>query len=332
VETASSDIADLFLSLDNTSPLEILDLSGSNRGMGRNLPASISKASHLKLLILDGCDGLEDVVLSNNSSLRSFSFDGYGPASRRTTTVELPPTISRPEHPLDAEKKSVVKTSKVFLKGCTRLDNLFLRGLPNLEELDLSGCAIKVLDFGAMVLDVPRLKRLFLLGCEKLCAIKWGSDEQRPKLLELICIDTRPRVGCARPLSLRAQQKSFQMHAIFVDARLARSLFAPIYSAHPDARYFNISITSAAACMETIQPEATTNMEKVTGSIDHQRHYDIAACIVTSLPRLVMVWSRCRPSQRAQRSNWIAISRLVTEVVACRVRWRHILMVVIWLH
>jgi hypothetical protein len=29
--------------------------------------------------------------------------------------------------------------------------------------------------------------------------------------------------------------------------------------------------------METTQPEATTNKEKVTGSIDHQRHYDIAA-------------------------------------------------------
>ena len=98
-------------------------------------------------------------MLSNNSSLRSFSFDGYGPASRRTTTVDqLPPVISRPEHPLDAEKKSVVQTSKVSLKGCTQLDNLFLRGLPNLEELDLSGCAIKVLDFGAMVVDVPRLK------------------------------------------------------------------------------------------------------------------------------------------------------------------------------
>jgi hypothetical protein len=130
-----------------------------------------------------------------------------------------------------------------------------------------------------MVVDVPRLMRLFLLGCEKLCAIKWGSDVQRPKLLELICIDTRPRVGCAQPLSLRAQQKSFQMqvHAIFVDDRLARSLFAPIYSAHSDARYFNISITSAAACMETNEPEATSNKEKVTGSIDHQPHYDIAA-------------------------------------------------------
>ena len=56
VETASSDITDLFLGLDNTRPLEILDLSGSNRGMGRNLPASISKAtlSCLYLMVVMG--------------------------------------------------------------------------------------------------------------------------------------------------------------------------------------------------------------------------------------------------------------------------------------
>jgi hypothetical protein len=250
-ETTSSDIVNSFL-MDNTS-LEILDLSG--------------------------CDGLKDVLLSDNSSLRSFSFDGYGSASQQTSTTELLPEISRPEHPPNANKKGVVRTSMVSLAGCTCLDNLFLCGLPNLEELDLSGCAIKVLDFGAMVVDVPRLKRLFMLGCENLRAIKWGLGKQRPKQLELICIDTRPRVGCARPLSLCAQQKSFklQVHAIFADARLARSLWDPINSAHSNARYFNISITSSASWMETIQPEATTNKEKVTRSIDHQRHYGIAA-------------------------------------------------------
>ena len=270
-ETTSLDINNSFV---GKKQLEILDLSG-NSDM-KSLPTSLSEASKLQVLVLDGCDGLENVVL-HNSLLRSFSFDGYGPASHWTSTGKLPPMSSRPKGPSAVDNKKDVRACKISLEGCTLLEDLLLRGLPNLEELDLSGCAIKVLDFGAMVVDVPRLKRLFLLGCDNLRAIKWGSYKQ----LELICIDTRPRVGCAQPLSLCAQQKSFQqqVHAIIADARLARSLLAPLYSAHSkDAHcYFNISITSSATCMETIQPEATTDKEKVTGSIDDQRHYDIAA-------------------------------------------------------
>jgi hypothetical protein len=52
----------------------------------------------------------------------------------------------------------------ISLQGCTQLENLFVHELPNLVELDLSGCAIKVLDFTTMVTNVPMLKRLFLLG------------------------------------------------------------------------------------------------------------------------------------------------------------------------
>ncbi|CAD6266374.1 unnamed protein product [Miscanthus lutarioriparius] len=271
-ESTSLDINNSFV---GNKQLEILDLSG-NSDM-KSLPTSLSEASKLQVLVLDGCDGLENVVL-HNSLLRSFSFDGYGPASHWTSTGKLPPMSSRPNGPSAVDNKKDVRACKISLEGCTLLEDLFLRGLPNLEELDLSGCAIKVLDFGAMVVDVPRLKRLFLVGCENLRAIKWGSDVEQSQL-ELICIDTRSRVGCAQPLSLCAQQKSFwlQVHAIIADARLARSLWAPIFSAAYNACYFNISITSSATCMETIQPEATTDKEKVTGSIDDQRHYDIAA-------------------------------------------------------
>ncbi|XP_066353783.1 uncharacterized protein [Miscanthus floridulus] len=276
-------------SLDNNNSfvgkkqLEILDLSG-NRYM-KSLPGSLSEASKLQVLVLDGCDELEYVVLPN-SSLRSFSFDGSGPASHWTSTGKLPPMSSRPEYRRPAVDKKDVRASKISLEGCTLLEDLFLRGLPNLEELDLSGCAIKVLDFGAMTVDVPRLERLFLLGCENLQAIKWGSYKKQLKLLELICIDTRPvngrTLGCARPPSLSAQQEYFrlQVHAIFADARLARSLWTPMNRAHypKDAHhYFNISITSSAACTETIQPEATTNKEMMIGSTNHQRHYGIIA-------------------------------------------------------
>ncbi|TVU43705.1 hypothetical protein EJB05_10193, partial [Eragrostis curvula] len=167
--------------------LEVLDLSANNDM--ENLPTSLSKANNLQVLVLDGCDELQNVVLSN-PLLRSFSFDGCGPATNWSSMVELPTESSRPKCPSNADNKKDVKTSVISLQGCTQLENLFLRGLPNLEELDLSGCAIKILDLETMVVDVPRLKRLFLLGCEHLRAIKWGSYEQLE--LELLCVDTRP--------------------------------------------------------------------------------------------------------------------------------------------
>jgi len=151
------------LSVDKTE-LEILDLSG-NRDM-RNLSISSAMARSLQRFILDGCDGLENVVLPDGlrSSLRSFSFDGYGLATRWTSSFKPPPKISEQKHNSDADT-SDVKTSKISLQGCTQLENLLVRGLPNPEELDLSGSAIKVLDFGT---NVPGLKRLILLGCEHL--------------------------------------------------------------------------------------------------------------------------------------------------------------------
>jgi hypothetical protein len=158
----SKDISNSFM--DKTK-LELLDLSGNSEM--RNLPTSLSMASNLQVLILDGCDQLENVVLPNGlpSSLRSFSFDGCGPAPNWTSSTDLPSESSRPKCPSDADKKDV-KTTMIYLQGCTLLENLFLRGLRNLVELDLSGSAIKILDFENMVVDVPSLKRLFLMGCE----------------------------------------------------------------------------------------------------------------------------------------------------------------------
>jgi len=176
------------LFVDKTTELEILDLSG-NRDM-INLSISSSMARSLQTLILDGCDGLENVVVHDGlpSSLRSFSFDGYGSATRWTSSsFKLPPESSEQRHTSDADT-SAVKTSKISLQGCTQLENLFESGLPNLEELDVSGSAIKVLDFGTMVINVLGLKRLILLGCEHLRAIKWATLDSVEQL-ELLCVD-----------------------------------------------------------------------------------------------------------------------------------------------
>ncbi|KAM0927320.1 hypothetical protein ACQ4PT_002804 [Festuca glaucescens] len=132
---------------DRTS-MEILDLSG-NSDM-KNLPTSLSKAGSLQMLVLDGCDGLENLGVPSRlpASLKSFSFDGYGPASQRTLTIELPPKHFRP---FTAEDEKDISTSKISLEGCIELDNLFLRGLNNLVELDPSGTTIKILYFKTMV-------------------------------------------------------------------------------------------------------------------------------------------------------------------------------------
>jgi hypothetical protein len=274
-EASSIDIAD---SLTNKRNLEILDLSGNT--YMKSLPTSISMAIHLQVLILDGCDELENVVVPNGlpSSLRSFSFDGYGPASHRPSTIVLPPESCRPKHLPYFDKKDV-KTSMISLEGCRQLDNLFLRGLLNLVELDLSGCAIKVLDFETMVVGVPMLKRLFLLGCERLRAINWGSDEKRVKRLmssmELVCIDTRSSrsaLGCDRP-SLDTLPRSFQlhMHVTTADARLLRSLFDLIQFAKDDV-CFSINITSSTPCSgAVVQPEETTR--KMMETTNDQEHH-----------------------------------------------------------
>ncbi|CAL5009574.1 unnamed protein product [Urochloa decumbens] len=248
-ETSSGDLRDTFL-MDNTN-LEMLDLSG--------------------------CDALEDVVLSNNYRLRSFSLVSYGPTSHLTSSFEVSPETSHPEQPPDVQRKRSAKTTIVSLKGCTRLDKLLLHGLPNLVELDLSGCPIKVLDFETMMVDVPRLKRLFLLGCERLRAIKWGSNPWKQwKVLELLCIDTRPAgrvLGCAAQPSLGTFSRSFhlQVHAIIVDARLARSLVDMVIYKWTDGVCFSINITSLTACSgAVVQPEATAS--KMTETIDKNHH------------------------------------------------------------
>ncbi|XP_072151385.1 uncharacterized protein [Setaria viridis] len=172
IKSQGETLTDISTSFMDKTKLEILDLSGSL--WVTVLPASLSKACSLKVLVLDGCEELETVVIPDAlpSSLISFSFDSYGPASRKwIPCVELPPSNLRPS---SADEKQA-KTSKISLEGCTLLENLFLRGLPNLVELDLSGTAIKMLNFETMVVQVPGLKRLFLLGCENLRAIIWNK-------------------------------------------------------------------------------------------------------------------------------------------------------------
>ncbi|XP_039772907.1 uncharacterized protein LOC120641020 isoform X2 [Panicum virgatum] len=274
-ETTSKDCNNSFV---DKIDLEILDLSG-NRDM-ENLPANLSMAKSLQMLILDGCDGLENVAVPDGlpSSLRSFSFDGYGPATKWMSSFKLPQEFSEPKQPHDADKRDA-KTSKISLQGCTQLENLFVRGLPNLVELDLSGSAIKVLDLKTMVVDVPELKRLFLLGCENLRAIIWGSSDELK--LEEVCIDTRAKrtLGLTRPSLAQHKHFRLQLHAVLADARLGRSLFRLLYDQYYSiARdiYFNIHVTSSVEYGGGVGLE-TTIKEKTAGPSDGPQHHVLAS-------------------------------------------------------
>ncbi|KAL6652908.1 hypothetical protein ACP70R_011833 [Stipagrostis hirtigluma subsp. patula] len=289
--------------------LEILDLS-DNKDM-KNLPTSISEASNLNMIILDGCDGLENVVLPKGfpSSLRSFSFDGYGSASCRQSTADLPRLSSRPKPPSDAANMDV-KTLKISLQGCMQLESLFLRGLPNLIELDLSGSAIKILDFNTMVVDVPNLKRLFLLGCEYLRAIRWINPyvSIQPKL-EVLCIDTRPLwlAGCTQPSIAKHESFRLQIHAILADARLARSLWpavAHLKSDQIEKLYMNIHVTNPAVYSGFVQIEAT-NKEMIEPGIPQNfvvlaSQYDDVFTRIGGVPSPVQAFPQS-PARRSDR-------------------------------
>ncbi|KAK3120976.1 hypothetical protein QOZ80_8BG0644280 [Eleusine coracana subsp. coracana] len=285
---AEAPIMEIDGSLKGKTKLEVLDLSG-NKDM-KKLPTSLLEASGLEVLVLDGCDRLENVVLSNNL-LRSFSLDGYGPASNWTSMDELPLERYRLKFPSN-DNKIDAKISLIILEGCTQLENLFLRGLPYLVELDLSGCPIKILDFETMVVDVPKLKRLFLLGCEHLRAIRWGplmnivtsEDEEKQQVgwmledLELLCIDTRPSAGNdrvrprhSRPSAAHEPNKKIglEVHAVGVDARLIRSLYPPIDHAIKKREkkvFFDICISTSSK-----------NNEEPTR--DHQQHHVVVASL-----------------------------------------------------
>ncbi|CAO2189780.1 unnamed protein product [Urochloa humidicola] len=152
--------------------LELLDLSGNSTI--QVLP-SLSGASNLKTLVLDGCVGLGHVGPQGlPPSLESFCFDS---------------------------RLGKAKLSRISLAGCARLADFRLHGsLPNLEELDLSRTAVKMLDLKDEA-AVQRLQKVFLVGCEQLRSISWPYNAERYIAPRLLCIDNRAGGEVARKAS-----------------------------------------------------------------------------------------------------------------------------------
>ncbi|KAF7012809.1 hypothetical protein CFC21_026961 [Triticum aestivum] len=170
--------------------LEFLDLTGDSTI--QVLP-SMSGATSLKILVLDGCVGLEHVGPEGlPPSLESFSLDA------RATE----------------DHKKEAKISRISLAGCARLVNFRLCGsLPNLEDLDLSGTLVKTLDLKDQVVQAPSLQQIILLGCMQLLAILWPENGM-PKHI-VLRIDS---------LVCRVQAELHQAYATIMDTRFLQTL------------------------------------------------------------------------------------------------------------
>ncbi|CAO2041592.1 unnamed protein product [Urochloa humidicola] len=182
--------------------LELLDLSGNNTI--QVLP-SLCAATGLKTLILNGCAELDHVGPGLPPSLESFSFNAGARGDGNNTA----------------------KISRITLAGCAKLVDLRLLGsLSNLEELDLSGTPVKILNLQKEI-QVENLRRIFLIGCKQLCSIVWPENGMQQ--LRLLFIDTRPEVELFRETSRdslvhQEQERSCHAHVWITDIRFLQSL------------------------------------------------------------------------------------------------------------
>lgn len=255
--TKSSDVVtvDSCSSIDMMN-LELLDLSGNTHM--ESLPA-LSSARSLKMLVLDGCSSLETVVLEGAPPLlESFSFDGYGPAENWTHSIQLPQKELRLKFPMAPVE--IVQVTKISLDGCSKLQQIFLRALPNLEELDLSGTAIKVLDLGEM--DVRKLKKLFMLGCQQLRSLIWDGVP----MLEVLHVDMQ---GKKRSTVYWGGQRSFDTHAFiaFTDGRFTWSCEGVYWQnrTHTIERYLS-KVYILLSCMSLSQANITRSTKEIGSS------------------------------------------------------------------
>ncbi|KAF6998673.1 hypothetical protein CFC21_014769 [Triticum aestivum] len=144
----------------NTVTIHSQDIIKNNGASLLNL----SKASLLKTVSLESCAELEQVApFMLPPLLESVNFINSG--------------------------ASAAKISSISFRGCSQLKNILLKGnLGTLEELDLSGTALKTLNLREV--EARNLKRLMLLGCEKLRAILWPPEDKRRWVLEKLQIST----------------------------------------------------------------------------------------------------------------------------------------------
>lgn len=96
-------------------------------------------------------------------------------------------------------------------------------------------------------MNVPRLKKLFLLGCEQLCSLHWDGDN--PKL-EVLHVDTR---GEGKMSGLLWKTERFvDIETSFTDERFIWSVMKTV--GHEDIFYVTVKLARITKTVEVIAP------------------------------------------------------------------------------
>uniref|UniRef100_A0A0E0DC09 Disease resistance protein At4g27190-like leucine-rich repeats domain-containing protein n=1 Tax=Oryza meridionalis TaxID=40149 RepID=A0A0E0DC09_9ORYZ len=238
----------------NLGKLQVICSGGTNQASALVEFPDLSTSS-LKTISLDGCVELEQ--LDHNVLpllLESFSFISNVAAKIRI----------------------------ISFQGCTQLKSLLLRGLfKNLEEMDMSRTAIKMLDLSAI--QAPRLNKIFLLGCEKLQAILWPMEGEKPKL-DVLHIDTThailagedksskkeaasgdTSVGSPSTTVLHADQAhvNFNFYISLRNARFLRSLLHVRLGNHVTVEISSAANISTTDCYKEARPEMQKTVDNL---------------------------------------------------------------------
>ncbi|KAJ1704099.1 hypothetical protein LUZ63_003878 [Rhynchospora breviuscula] len=130
--------------------LKVIKLIGNDHMV--QLPESLSRSHNLQKLIVSNCQSLTEIKIIGHASLKSFSLS-HSP------------------------------TSSLSLRGCRELENVVFLELDKLEELDLSGTAIK--EFPPGIPGLRRLRKLDLGAASHLKRVPWHELDHVPEVFHL---------------------------------------------------------------------------------------------------------------------------------------------------
>jgi len=206
------------------------------------------------------CSCPENDLFSEMKRMEHLDFSGNYPSDFSSKTSLFGPGVSSNVSCLETVVivDGCFGVEQISFRGCTELKNLLLGGrMTAVRTIDISGTAVKTLDLGKTT--IYNLDELYLLDCQKLCAILWPPyDEMKQEGLGKLWIDTTQSAPIAQSREDKAKRgttetsvapaatphgsqpsSEFDWYISVQDARLLGSLM-PVYS-HSRKTYVEIS-------------------------------------------------------------------------------------------
>ncbi|CAN6209503.1 unnamed protein product [Urochloa humidicola] len=222
--------------------LNVMGAEGWDMGQLQGRLPNIRKLRVTMSNVTSGCP--ENDLLSDMNKMELLEFSGNTAASTMASLIG-PGAINNNSCLETVIIDIVYWLGHISFRGCTELKNLLLKGWTSIRTLDISGTSVKTLDLTETT--IWDLNELYLLGCEKLCAILWPPENKRPRDLAKLCIGTTQTTPTAQyrkeednrsratrtsgELVLRSDRPTseFDWYISVMDARLLVSL-GPVYS------------------------------------------------------------------------------------------------------